>query len=57
MSSRASVMKLGKLVMRTAKMKKFWDAWTASTISVGRMKASGFGVIFLTVIAVVALVV
>lgn len=37
-------------------MKKFWEVWMASTITVGKMKASGFGVVFLTVIAVVALI-
>lgn len=38
-------------------MKKFWDTWMVSTITVGKMKASGFGVIFLAMIAIVALVV
>ena len=36
-------------------MKNIWDIWMASTISVGKMKASGFGIVFLTIIAIVAL--
>lgn len=38
-------------------MKKFWDTWMASTITVGKMKASGFGVVFLAMIVIVALMV
>ncbi len=37
-------------------MKKFWEVWMTSSITVGKMKASGFGVVFLTVIAAVALI-
>jgi hypothetical protein len=28
-------------------MRKFWEVWMVSTITVGKMKAFGFGVIFL----------
>jgi len=36
-------------------MKKFWDVWMASFITVGHMKASGFGVIFLALIVIAGL--
>lgn len=38
-------------------MNKFWETWKSSTIAMGKMKASGFGVIFLAAVLIVALVV
>ena len=38
-------------------MNKFWETWKSSTIAVGKMRARGFGVIFLAAIVIVALVV
>ena len=36
-------------------MHRFWDTWKASTITVGKMKATGFGVVCLTIVIIVAL--
>lgn len=36
-------------------MNQFWDTWKSSSIKVGKMKATGFGVVFLALIILVAL--
>ena len=38
-------------------MREFWTAWTRSTITIGKMRASGFGVVFLSAIVVIAFIV
>lgn len=38
-------------------MNRFWDTWKSSTIIIGKMKATGFGVVFLFAIIMVALLI
>jgi len=36
-------------------MNRFWDTWKASTITVGKIKVTGFGVVYLTIVIIVTL--